>query len=202
MIFIFICASVFPFLRTEREQSSRRCRFNFPQEILQPNTPHLYAVPIRNRVRVRIYFPVNDPKMNASTREFVYSLGSNSDVKVILDAESAAEYMSKYATKVEKESGVFETLVADALSRRGLEEDNPSQRSFSSFLCQQIGRRTWSAQEVCHVAVGIPSVRASHEFVDASVNTYRMVRKDIKVDDDDDVTGTHDSRFLKYLKRE
>jgi hypothetical protein len=29
-----------------------------------------------------------------------------------------------------------------------------------------------------------------------------MIRKDIKVHDGDEVTGTHDGRFLKYLKRQ
>ena len=99
------------------------CRFKFPIEPREPNTPHFYAEVVKGGVRWRLHLPTNDPLMNMVNTWQVASQRANVEFRPLIDHFSAVEYATKYAPKPEKGSKVLEKLIATAMSRACERED-------------------------------------------------------------------------------
>ena len=110
-------------------------------------------------------------------------------------------YATKYATKQEKGSKAFEKLVALAINGGGRAEpevaNRPAKGAFASYLVQQAGGRDWSAQEVAHVAMGIPTVIGSHKFVEVSVSNQSKLQDELDADAPDDAIA--DTKNLQRI---
>jgi hypothetical protein len=133
----------------------------------------------------------------------VASQRANVDFRPLIDHISAVEYATKYASKAEKGSKALEKLISTALSRTSEQTDDTSARAlFASFLVQQVGGRDWSAQEVGHVAMGFPTVFASHDFVHCSLSNERKLRDDLDPGGGDNQRADEPNKMEVYLRRE
>eukprot|EP00964_Phaeocystis_antarctica_P164086 scaffold141503_cov154-Phaeocystis_antarctica.AAC.1 len=79
--------------------------------------------------------------------------------------------------------------------------DTSAKGAFASFLVQQTGGRDWSAQEVAHVNMGIPTVIASHEFIEYSVSDVSKLKNRLKEDAGDDEVADQVNRLDEYFDR-
>ena len=187
------------------------CRFGFPHEPRSRNVPHFYFELVRNKdgspkgVRAQLYLPMNDPLMNTTNAEQAASQRANVDFKPLIDHFSALEYATKYATKQERGSKAFDKMIALALNGGGRAEpekqNNPAVGAFASFLVQQTGGRDWSAQEVAHVNMGLPTVIASHEFIEYSVTGVSKLKSKLQEDAADDEVADQANRLDQYFNR-
>ena len=104
------------------------------------------------------------------------------DFKPLIDHYSSLEYSTKYATKAEKGSKSFEKLLAAALKKNELaDDDSPAGGVFSSMLAQQTGGRDWTAQEVGHACLGIRTVISSHDFKEFSLATVGNLKQGLSI---------------------
>ena len=149
------------------------CRFHFPQQPRDENERvHFYSERIDDSegsargIRWRLYLPMNDPLRNSVNHWQALANRSNVDFQPLVDHMAALEYMTKYATKAEKGSGSFESVLNSVVSRseEQLPSDASARRVYAAVLSQTVGGRNWSAQEVGHVNIGCPTVVSSHKF--------------------------------------
>lgn len=127
---------------------------------------------------------------------------ANVDFKPLIDHYSALEYSTKYATKAEKGSKSFEKLLAVSLSKyEEVDGAESAQRVFSSLLVQTVGNRDWTAQEVAHALLGIPTTICTHRFNGASLAKAGTLRKGLSRDTPDGLSVLAESDMQKYLKR-
>ena len=205
------------------------CRFHYPQDIKQPNTPHFRAKMAGGGVMWELYFPINDPFMLITNAEQSASQRSNVDCKPLVGHHACVQYVCKYATKLESASQTFNTSMARALSGFHWQGDDgatgeggdgggptegdtngpirdtktkPSRDVYSSFLMQQNGARNWSSQEVAHVLMGIPSTTSSHKFRSFSTSNWnKLKQRDTNGNVDEFGDALEANKWEKYLDR-
>ena len=81
---------------------------------------------------------------------------------------AAIQYISKYASKSESCSAAFSVLLT-----RILNASNPNDSSlgvYQRLLLQTVAERDISAQETCHLLLGIPLYHSSRTFVSLNLN--------------------------------
>ena len=112
-----------------------------------------------------------------------------------------ARCAAQYCTKAEKGSKSFEKLLASTLNKYvELDDKHDAYTIFASMLVQQTGGRDWTAQEVGHALLGIPTVFASHKFMDMSLATTAKLRPNIKNKPDHE-SAIYQTQFQRYLNR-
>ncbi|CAG8650526.1 20724_t:CDS:2 [Cetraspora pellucida] len=93
---------------------------------------------------------------------------ANVDIKPILNIHAALQYVAKYASKSELRSATFSELL-----NKILHESRPSDSSLGAFqhlLLHTVAEHDISAQETCHLLLGIPLYHSSHRFVTLNLN--------------------------------
>lgn len=190
------------------------CRFQFPRQPREFNSAvHYYAEPCEKGLRWRLYLPLNDP-LAVTVNPWAFAANwSNHDFSIIVDHACAVEYITKYATKPEKKSKVMMELFNEAEKRvaKMAEEEGVSKDASSvllSYMVQLVGGRDWSAQEVAHCNMSLPTVWSSHYSHQLFTVTIpnlggvqkHRVRKNIKADDDDAAPATTMNRYDSYLR--
>ena len=194
-----------------RDQHGKEfCRFGFPHQPRERNDAHFYFELVRNKdgspkgVRAQLYLPMNDPLMNTVNPEQAASQRANVDFKPLIDHFSALEYATKYATKQEKGSKAFDSMLALALNGGDRAAPESAGRSaigaFASFLIQSVGGRDWSAQEVAHVNMGYDTVIASHDFLEYSVNEQGKLHSELDWSAADSDFADTKNKFDEYLE--
>ena len=187
------------------KHNQQYCRFRFPQEPREENDHvHFFCERIDRGVRWRLYFPINDPTRNSVNHWQALAQRGNCDFQVLIDHYSALEYMTKYASKAEKGSASFDTVLATVLQRstEQLPDDASSQRAYSAVLSQVVGGRNWSAQEVGHVNLGCPTIVSSHVFETIYLaGSRKMLRKDILPSTGNNEPAFQPNSLEKYFNR-
>src|SRR6185437_10490868 len=92
---------------------------------------------------------------------------ANVDLKPVFNIRAALQYVAKYATKSEPRSSFSEIL------NNILSESDPSDSSLGSFqrlLLHTVAERDFSAQETCHLLLGLPLYHSSRQFVVLNLN--------------------------------
>ena len=59
-----------------------------------------------------------------------------------------------------------------------LKSDGSSLKMVQKLMISSVGERDYSAQETCHLLLGLPMYRASHDFVILSLDGSRQVDND------------------------
>jgi hypothetical protein len=85
------------------------------------------------------------------------------DLKPILSIHAALQYVAKYASKAEPRSLVFSDILDRILSESQPEDTllAPVQK----LLLHSVAERDISAQETCHILLGLPLYHSSRQFV-------------------------------------
>src|SRR5207253_5886014 len=84
--------------------------------------------------------------------------------------------VTKYASKSESRSAAFSDIMNRILSESQSEDSSLS--SVQKLLLHSVAERDMSAQEMCHILLGIPLYHSSRQFVSLNLNkeTPRWVR--------------------------
>jgi hypothetical protein len=147
-------------LRTKNGQ--QYCRFGFPKD----NVEHSF-IHENDRGQPELITSRNDPYVNSHNRVQLQGWRANVDLKPVLNIHAALQYVAKYATKSEPRSSFSEIL------NKILSESDPSGSSLPSFqrlLLHTVSERGYSAQETCHLLLGLPLYHSSRTFVILNLN--------------------------------
>lgn len=144
-------------LRTVKNSNIKRCRYNFPKSLRESSD--IIRNPNNNTFELQLQR--NDQYMN-SHMPFVTSLyRGNTDFQAVLSKETAGYYITKYMTKSEQPSNVFNNIqnLVDSI------RSNSSTMSIvQSILCKQCGQRDYSAQECMWIVMGFDYYQSSRSF--------------------------------------
>src|SRR6266496_1715943 len=93
---------------------------------------------------------------------------ANVDLKPVFSIHAVLQYISKYASKAEPSSNAFTDIFNQILNNS--KSDDPSLTSIQKLLLTSIAERDISAQETCHLLLGIPLYHSSRNFVTLNLN--------------------------------
>ena len=93
---------------------------------------------------------------------------ANVDLKPVLSIHATLQYVSKYASKAELRSAAFSEILNQILSESI--PDDPILTSVQKLLLHSVAERDISAQETCHLLLGIPLYHLSRAFVSLNLN--------------------------------
>ncbi|CAB4420704.1 unnamed protein product [Rhizophagus irregularis] len=110
----------------------------------------------------------NDQYINSHSRLQLQGWWANVDLKPILSIHAALQYVAKYASKAEPRSSAFSDVLNRILSESQPEDAllTPAQK----LLLHSIAERDISAQETCHILLGLPLYHSSRQFVFLNLN--------------------------------
>ena len=136
----------------------------------------------------------NHKKLCVFARVPLVAWRANCDFRFLLDVEAVDSYCVKYATKDEKHTEAFSTMMRKIVTA-ARENDKSVQSCFSSLLIKTIGERDYTAQEVCGQLEQMPYVKYNRTVQKVNLGSIRALaqkkarRDDIDDDDDDDENG-------------
>src|SRR3954468_15425128 len=110
----------------------------------------------------------NDPYINPHSRLQLQGWRANVDLKPILSIHAALQYISKYASKAEPQSATFSEILNQIL--RDSKPNDPMLTPVQKLLLHSVAERDISAQETCHLLLGIPLYHSSRSFVFLNLN--------------------------------
>src|SRR4051812_32902524 len=110
----------------------------------------------------------NDPFINSHNRLQLQGWRANVNLKPILSIHAALQYISKYASKAEPQSAAFSEILNQVLSNS--KPDDPILTPVQKLLLHSVAERDISAQETCHLLLGIPLYHSSRSFVSLNLN--------------------------------
>jgi len=148
-------------LRSNR-RGEQYCRFGYPKEIVENTTIN------DNNGKLKLITSRNDPYINPHDRLQLQGWRANVDLKPILNIDIALQYIAKYASKTETRSEAFSEILNQILNDS--EQDDSSLGVFQRLLLHTIAERDISAQETCHLLLGIPLYHSSRQFVTLNLN--------------------------------
>jgi hypothetical protein len=149
-------------LRINRE-GQQICRFRYPKEIVERT-----FVRDDNNGQPELVTRRNDQYINSHSRLQLQGWRANVDLKPILSIHAALQYVAKYASKAEPRSSAFSDILDRILSESQPEDTllAPVQK----LLLHSVAERDISAQETCHILLGLPLYHSSRQFVFLNLN--------------------------------
>ena len=94
----------------------------------------------------------------------------------IVSRNRVLNYIAKYAAKSEPRSKGLKAVYGNVL--RTLKSDGSSLKMVQKLMISSVGERDYSAQETCHLLLGLPMYRASRDFVILSLDGSWQVDND------------------------
>ena len=85
------------------------------------------------------------------------------------DSPSTLRYIAKYASKAESQAPAFPELLSGVTNT--MDAGGTAQSACQKLLNKMLGERTYSAQEMAHLLLGIPLVRSSSSFHTLSIGS-------------------------------
>ena len=146
----------------KKKKGVQECRFGYPKPLqpittinMEGSTPTLLTQ--RNDCLLNSYNPVQLSAWRA-----------NVDMQYIMSRNRVLNYIAKYAAKSEPRSKGLKAVYGNILKTM---KDNGS----SKLMISSVGERDYSAQETCHLLLGLPMYRASRDFVYLTLDGSRQV---------------------------
>lgn len=154
------------------------CRFKFPQECLVKSKID------RNESGILEFFPCrNDENLNKYNPIILQYWRANMDIAPVLSKEALLAYLVKYISKSEISSCGMDELL-EILERPGIGEKKVRSVVQSLFM-KVCGERDFSAQEVCHILLGLKLYSAGkRSFVCVNLsksNEWKVLQEDEQV---------------------
>lgn len=146
-------------LRVNSNTGESYCRFHFPVEV--SDSPELRKPPGSTYFRL---FPArNDPAMNNYSRLLSMAWQANTDVNPCTGRHAVVHYVSKYVTKNEEQTVSYKDMMRRLLPN--VNSGNPLLSAVTKLMNKLIGERDWSAQEICHLLLGLPLHQGSRTII-------------------------------------
>jgi ATP-dependent DNA helicase PIF1 len=149
-------------IRVNRK-GEEKCRFGYPKDI----NDHSFVREDEHK-QPELVTARNDPYINPHNRLQLQGWRANVDIQPVLSLHAALQYVSKYASKAEPKSVAFTEIFNQILSKSN--SDESSLTSIQKLLLNSIAERDISAQETCHLLLGIPLYHSSRQFVSLNIN--------------------------------
>ncbi|CAG8802972.1 2782_t:CDS:2, partial [Cetraspora pellucida] len=140
------------------------CRYGYPKEISE----HTYLRD-DNHGHPELVTKRNDPFVNPHSRLQLQGWRANIDLKPVLSIHAALQYISKYTSKAEPRSTAFSDILNHILCNSRPEDS--SLVAIQRLLLHNVAERDISAQETCHLLLGIPLYHSSRSFISLNLNT-------------------------------
>ena len=111
-------------------------------------------------------------------------------------------YIAKYCSKTETKSEDYHQIFNVVLTLLD-DDDTPSQVIFQKILSKLIVERDWSAQECCHLLLGLLLHRTSHQFktLNLSWPHFNAFQELDSLMDDEDLVNTEKGWIDRYEHR-
>ena len=113
-------------------------------------------------------------------------------------SRAVINYIAKYCSKSEKKSTAYTDLLRQVLPR--LNERTPLFSVASKLMNKLIGERDWSAQEVCHLLLGLPLQCGSRQVISLDCRPDVEQEAMVTIENDEIVAGQ--SVLGKYRSRD
>lgn len=139
------------------------CRFGYPKEC----NDHTF-IREDKRGQPEVILKRNDPYIKPHNRMQLQGWRANVDLKPVLCIHAALQYISKYASKAEPSSNAFTDIFNQILNNS--KSDDSSLTSIQKLLLSSVAERDISAQETCHLLLGISLYHSSRPFVTLNLN--------------------------------
>ena len=151
----------------KKKKGIQECRFGYPKPLqpvttidMEGSTPTLLTQ--RNDCLLNSYNPVQLSAWRA-----------NVDMQYIVSRNRVLNYIAKYAAKSEPRSKGLKAVYGNVL--KTLKSDGSSLKMVQKLMISSVGERDYSAQETCHLLLGLPIYMASRNFVILSLDGSRQV---------------------------
>ena len=115
----------------------------------------------------------NDCLLNSYNPMQLSAWHANVDMQYIVSRNRVLNYIAKYAAKSEPQSKGLKAVYGNVLKTP--KSDGSSLKMVQKLMISSIGERDYSAQETCHLLLGLPMYRASRDF---SLDGSRQVDND------------------------
>ncbi|KAI0121499.1 ATP-dependent DNA helicase PIF1 [Hypoxylon sp. NC0597] len=127
-----------------------KCRFFFPRE------PREAPAIVEKEGRSWYTFEAerNDTHLNQFSRMVSLCWLANIDISPYTSVQAVINYAAKYCSKGETPSTTYAEIAKDILPH--VTDTNPILSFVSKMMNKLIGERDYSAQEICHVLLGLP----------------------------------------------
>jgi hypothetical protein len=147
----------------KRKDGQQECRFGYPKEVTEST-----YIKYNDHREPELITKRNDPLVNPHSRLQLQGWRANVDLKPILTIHAALQYISKYASKAEPRSETFSEILNRILNES--QEDDPIATPVQRLLLHSVAERDISAQETCHILLGLPLYHSSRKFVFLNLN--------------------------------
>jgi hypothetical protein len=180
-------------LRKKKGTGVKICRFGFPRR-----TQNTAGLTTDLNPIYPMYAPQrNDPLLNPYMAPITMGWLANTDVNPATSSRAVINYIAKYCSKAEKKSETYTDLLRQVLPK--LNERTPLFSLASKLMNKLIGERDWSAQEVCHILLGLPLQEGSRQVI--SLDCRPDDKQDTRVSIEDDEITAGQSALDKYKSR-
>ena len=94
-------------------------------------------------------------------------------MQYIMSRNRVLNYIAKYAAKLEPRSKGLKAVYGNIL--KSMKDNVSSLKMVQKLMIRSVGERDYSAQETCHLLLGLPMYRASRDFVYLTLDGSRQV---------------------------
>ena len=127
---------------------------------------------------------------------------ANTDFAPCTDEKSVIHYLAKYTSKEEKKSEKLIDIGKNIVERLPTSDPttDPLLRYIPMLYNKMISERDWSAQEVCHLLLGLDLHRGSRAVSDLDVRPNSVQRRNLNLEDG--VAVVADTWIEQYCRRD
>ena len=169
------------------------CRFHFPKKLR--SEPELI---VREGRKAWVFEPErNDTHLNQYNPLVSLCWLANTDFSPCCDPQAVANYAGKYCTKAEEKSATYAEISRMVLPH--VSDRNPVLSFVSKVINKLIGERDYSAQEICHVLLGLPIQEDSRVVITVDCRPKEFQGRSIDVGAEE--LEENRSSYDKYLRR-
>ncbi|KAK3917404.1 ATP-dependent DNA helicase RRM3 [Frankliniella fusca] len=146
-------------IRKNKKTGVTECRFKFPFEMETVSQLKLNESGSYELLTAR-----NDELLNKYNKYIIQSWRANMDISPCLSKEALLSYLTKYVTKSEVKSRHLEETMKVVFDRTS--DDKAAKEAVQKLFIQTCCERDYSAQEVCHLIMGLKLVSSGgRDFV-------------------------------------
>ena len=112
--------------------------------------------------------------------------------------EAVINYAAKYCSKSEAQTSTYAQIAQNILPH--ISDNNPMVSFVSKMMNKLIGERDYSAQEICHILLGLPLQEDSRVVQSVDCRPRERHARPIDITADGDIQESQ-TAYEKYLRR-
>jgi hypothetical protein len=140
----------------------------------------------------------NDTHLNQYNPLIALCWLANIDCSPCTSEEAVINYAAKYCSKSEAQTSTYAQIAKSILPH--ISDHNPTVSFVSKLMNKLIGERDYSAQEICHILLGLPLYEDSRVVQSVDCRPRDKQTRPIDITEDGDVKESQ-TAYDKYLRR-